>query len=117
MHRRVVLPLWSEPLLYAVVGGFFAQAMFGLYTYITNELDGSYAHSDRLMTWSLVMFNWALVVRVFLFPFMIAYGWEGAWIIKFVLDALIYASVLLVSADLLIALGGPFQFRRALLKK
>lgn len=117
MHRGAALTLWTEPLLYALIGGFFAQAMFGLYTYVANQLDGSYSHTDRIMTWALVLFNWALFTRVFLLPFLLAYGWQGTEALRFVLEAMMYAAVLLMSMDLFIALGGPIQFRRSVLKK
>lgn len=116
-NHQSLLPLWIEPLMYAIIGGFFTQAVFGLYTYLVNQLEDSHGHSERLTMVASVMINWALLLRVFVYPFMIAYGWEGALVFRIILDGLLYMAVFLASFDVFHALGGHHLIWRSLLKK
>lgn len=116
-NLRMVFEEWSNGLLYAVIAGFFMQAIFGLYTYVANELTDAYPHTDRLTVWALVILNWALLLRVFVVPFTIRAGWYGYAQLDLVLAAMLYVAMILFCADLFVALGGPKLLRKGLLKK
>lgn len=99
-NRTLVAAQWSEAALHAFFAGFIAQGLLGIYTYVINHLTDANRHRDLLSTVSFVLINWVLLVRVFLFPFMITTGWLGAETFKWVLDVLLYAGLAGISIDM-----------------
>jgi hypothetical protein len=67
-----------------------------------------------LAVFAFVIFNWVLVMRAFILPFLQSSGWDGAHILRWVLEVLLWLAFAMISIDMY---HGLFGHRWILAKK
>ncbi len=113
VQGRALYEAWSEASIMAYFGGFVGLALMGMYTYWVNQTPSAYTHTDRLVTVALVLWCWVLALRVFVYPFAILSAWPGAFLFRWILDALLMLAIVMVSIDMYYGIcGHPWRVRK-----
>lgn len=106
VNRRLLPSEWNEALLYAFFAGFVGTGLLGLYTYWINHARFTHRHRDVIAMVALVLWNWVLALRIFIYPLTISSAWPGAFIFGWILDVLMFVAVALMSVDMYDGLMG-----------